>query len=1392
MKYNILRFALALALSSSTVGALVAQKGNVEVAPTGKPVGVKPAVGQPLQVEQVGTLPAASQPVKPGQPILSSQSVPTPRVAADAKPKEKSRFDGQNGLFIPEWWQDGMQVNAKGSLEKWVKAPWFKGASLDADVVNLPYYDLQVPVGKNESVAIGTVQPEGVLEVSGTMFQTSVTDARLSNERDWYPASHIVPGEILTIKGQDFQQVRIYPILVSTRGDRYRRADRISYTISKRPDAQRRGTATAGGRMGYVTESALRNGAWYKMGVTSEGIYQLDYSFFSGLGVDPSTIDPRTVKVYGNGGAALPQVAGTYPYDDIEENAILAQGESDGSFDNGDYFAFYSAGLGRWENSDTLNRYTYFPNFYTDTTFYFVTWGSGAGKRVQVAPTPGSPNHTPTYSTKFGHYEDDKFNSILSGRLWMGERFDLTTTQNFNFSLPAVVAGSNVKTTVRVGARSNNTASNFAVKEGGTTFATLGISATINEYGSTDYYGSNRTFNIPSNYLGDGQLNLELTYSKPTTSSVGFLDYIEYEYQQQLDFGNQPFFTFTATDNVGPGQVFAYQFGGASTAYQVWDVTDPLNAQAMSTTANGSTLSFAVNADSIKHMIAFNGTSFKRPVNGKSIPNQNLHGLGQTDFLIITHPAFGAEAERLAAFHRDHYQQVVHVVHVGDIYNEFSSGAQDPTAIRDFVKMFYDRGMAGANPTIKYVLIVGDGSYDYKHIQTPAGSNYVATYQSRRSQLPTGSYSSDDYYGFLDDGEGFWGEQAHNQDNEVIPLFLAEGDISFSNHGLDVAVGRLPVTSAIEAGGMVDKIIAYHDGAEGFGPWRNRVLLAADHKDIDGNTHATQADSYTTAIVANAPCANIDKIYMDNYVMENQASGDRFPDGKAALLKGLDEGSLLVNYTGHGGEVGWSNAQILDVSDINKIDNGIRCPAYITATCEFGRWDDPARKSGAEILLLRPDGGSIAMFTTVRVVFSGPNFTINSNYYDYVFDYDQLNGRWPTMGEIFERTKNVSWGGSTNNRNFSLLGDPAMQLAYPEHKAVVTSINGIAVSDTVVDTLGALNLITITGEARDVQDNLLSNYNGDLYITVFDKASKFHTRRRPFDFVWQKNRVFKGSSTVQNGLFSFQFVVPVDISYEDQLANLNGKISLYFNDLTTDGGGCNGNIFIGGTGAGTIVDDRAPELDLFLNDIKFADGGLVDENPVLLAEIFDQNGINTVGTGIGHELTGILDNDESNVYVLNDYYEASQSSYREGTIRYPFKDLSVGEHNLRVKVWDVANNSRESDINFVVAENATMALGHVLNYPNPFTTNTKFFIEHNRNGSMLNVLVKVYTVSGKLVKTLQDNIFADGNLYCDLEWDGTDDYGDLIGRGVYVYQVIVRDEGNGERVSTFEKLVLLR
>lgn len=1293
-------------------------------------------------------------------------------------------FDGTKGFFQPQY-EDGLEASLRSNMETLVKAPGFSGAALDNDIVNLPYKDIVVPIGAQERLTIEDIRLDGQVEVSTDQFRESVSESGLSIQGSWYPASNIVIGDVEKRVGNYVQHVRIYPVQVSANGDRLRKVKSVSWTLGKSIDRSAR-VSTGSGLRTYSSNSQLASGSWVKVAITGNGVYRIDQNDFPNFGIDPASVDPRTIRIHGNGGGMLPQIAGEHPYDDLVENPIWVSGQADGSFDAGDYLLFYGQGPHQWDYNDSLLMWTHSYNLYSDTTYYYLTFGGAQGMRVSDISSAQSTNYTPTYTDALSFYEKDDYNPLGSGRVWLGESFDLTTTRGYDFPLTGLRAGTDVNVTARLGGRSNVTQS-FTIRENGATVSTVNVPTTNTSiYGNYYYRTGYSTFDIPASQLADGNLNLEFTYSKPATSSIGYMDYIEVRHRRTLSASSEPGFTFYAREGVGPGQVFDYNINGAG-SYRLWDISDPVAPREINAQNNGGTMSFGVECDSIKTFYAFSDNAHRSPVSYQTIGNQNLHGLEQAEYLIISHPNFFSAANTLAAFHRSYYNRSVHVVNVYQIFEEFSCGAQDPTAIRDFIKMFYDRGQANSSTLPKYVLMMGDGSYDYKNRISTNLTNFVPTYQSRKSQRPTESYVSDDYYGFLDDGEGFWGEKAGLEGGAYDILFMGEGDDIIQTHGLDVAIGRMPVNTAAEAEGVVAKIVNYISTPNGFGPWRNRVLLVADHKDEDGQIHISQADSYTQDIQGQQPCMNIDKLYMDNYLLENTASGSRFPDGKDALIQGLNDGALLVNYTGHGGEIGWSNASILDISDINNLDNGNRLAAYITATCEFGRWDDPARKAGAEVMFLRNNGGSIAMFTTVRVVYSGQNYYLNQRFYDHVFDRDANNDPL-TMGEIFRRTKNDSWLGGINNRNFSLMGDPAMPLAFPTLSAEVTEINGMAIVDTIPDTLSALSLVTIEGEIKDQNGNFMSSYNGDLFATVYDKPNQFTTRRSPFSFFWQKNRVFNGEATVENGRFSFQFVVPIDISYDDGY----GKISFYVESTGQDGSGCRDNVYIGGSDAATIIDETPPEMEVFMNDEKFVDGGMVGPDPIMIASIYDENGLNTVGTGIGHELTAILDGDENNVIVLNDFYSALKDSYQEGRIEFPFTELADGQHNLEVKVWDVANNSATREVSFVVADNANIALGHVLNYPNPFTTNTKFYIEHNLNGRPLSVQVKIFTVAGRLVKTLDDSFFADGNIYCDLDWDGLDEYGDAIGRGAYVYQVLLKDESTGEKVSTFEKLVVLR
>jgi len=1133
----------------------------------------------------------------------------------------------------------------------------------------------------------------------------------------------------------------------------------------------------------YADNSVLAQGQWYKIGVTQDGIYRLDNTFFSNLGISPSSINPRTIRIFGNGGGMIPQANIAERLDDLQENYIHVEGENDGSFNVGDYVLFFGEGPHSWDYNAETQLFDHEYNLYSDTNFYFLNIGEENGLRITEELTPNPTPYEITQGHGFQFYELDKTNLIRSGRYWLGEKFDLITERTYSFYAPDATTnptlGSEIEVNIRVAARSDLSTS-FDIYTGNTKLGTMALaSVSVSSSQATYYSHLTQSFSFDPSLVQGDSISLRFVYDKKgSINSEAWLDWIEVDYAKDLNVRNASNYSFALKEAIGSGEVARINLTNAGSAYQIWDITNPTHVMRKPFNANGSTLTFDAPLDNYRKFMVFNG-GFKTPISAKTVFNQNLHGLPLADYLMIVYPEFMAEADRLANFHRNYYNRTVHLVTPGQIYNEFSSGRQDVSAIRDFIKMFYDRSN-GTQPG--FVLLFGDGSFDYKnHTNVPNVTNFIPTYQSRNSNTPTSTYTSDDYYAFLDDDEGFWGEGSG-----------LDGDNGVQMNLLDVSLGRLPVETLTEAQEVVDKIIQYVTDSVGLGSWRSKILLVADHKEGEGSTHVSQADSYTSLINQAEPCFNLDKIYMDNYPMVNTAAGTRFPEGRSALLAKLEEGSLIVNYTGHGGESTWSNSRILELTDIQSLQNEHRIPAVITATCEFGRFDDHDRRSGAEWMVLNPTAGAIAMFTTVRLVFSSPNKDLNENFYRYVLTYDADKQRMPTLGEVMRYTKNQTFPESSfndlNSRNFTLLGDPGLILNYPELKAEITSINGQPIVQGEVDSLNSLALVEVVGQIKDANGTPITDYNGDLSITIFDKPSKFVTNLSNFPFYWQKNRIFNGASTIENGEFRFEFVVPIDISYEEGF----GKMSFYFSDGVRDGAGCYNDLYIGGTDPNATPDDEGPTINLFINDNTWVDGGITDSNPYLYAEVYDESGINTIGSAIGHEISAILDNDASNPLILNEYYTATENSYKEGSIRYRLSDLPEGEHTLSIRVWDVANNAAEDYTSFIVTNDAILALEQIFNYPNPMTDQTNFWVSHNQTGKELEVSIEIFSNDGKKVKRLVSDFTASGNVYKELQWDGMSDAGFPIAPGIYSYRVLLTDKATSQQVMGFNKLVLIK
>ncbi len=1166
---------------------------------------------------------------------------------------------------------------------------------------------------------------------------------------------------IIYLKGKPRAVFSFSAILYNKGANRYEKVLSYQYTITPTVSAAKQAKST---NANFVANSVLASGRWYKIAVTADGIYKIDQSFLTQLGMDVGGINPNNIRIYGNGGGMLPTLNSAPRIDDLSEVAIEVSGAGDNSFDSGDFILFYGQNQVRWKYNTGDSRFVHTVNNYSDTTYYFITADLGPGKRVgnQQSEVDAVPTYTATTFNDYALHEDDKVNVIKSGSQWFGETFDIIDSYSFGFSFPNLVTGEAVKYYSVMGTNSKTVPCLFTVKNGGIPLGNTPVSvpAATGSYDEANTAVGNYTFSPSSSF--------NITITKNTAGCEGWLDYIELNAKRYLQFSGSQMI-YRNADGTGPGQVIKYQLSNANNV-RVWDVTDHQNVTNQQFSLTGGMAEYVLPADVLHEFIAFNGGSFGTPIPIGGVANQNLHANGPVDMIIVAHPNFMGQANRLADMHRNMDNLSVLVVTPQEIYNEFSSGAADILAIRGFARMFYKRATNDSEKP-KYMLLFGDGSYDNKG-NIPGNSSFVPTYQTYESTNVISSQTSDDYYGVLDDNEG---------------NFLA-------TEAVDIGLGRIPCKSVEEAKNVVDKIADYEsiDNTVSLRDWRNMVTFIAD--DQDSNTHQTQANGHAIYIDTKAKSFNLEKILLDAYVQESTAGGQRYPDAKNAINQRVNRGGLIVNYTGHGGEAGWAGEKILELGDIDSWTNRYALPAFVTATCEFSKFDDPGRTSAGELVLLRSTSGGICLFTTTRVVYSGPNDFLNGKFYQAFLSL-VLAGERPRMGDLYRATKDsMAAYNDYNSRNFTLLGDPAVRIKYPIHDVVTTLVNGqVITGPTDADTIKALQLVTVKGEIRNrITGQKITSYNGVLYPTIFDKPIVQQTLGNDPDspimsFKTQRNIIYKGKASVVNGEWTFTFPVPKDIAYQFDI----GKISYYAeNGVRDDDAHGYQLLVIGGTDTAGFCDNLGPNIRLYMNNSNFANGGITDANPILLAFLADTNGINTVGSGIGHDITAILDNNNSNPYILNDYYESDLNSYTSGSLRYAFTNLTDGAHTLRVKGWDICNNSSEATLDFVVARNADIALDHVLNYPNPFTTNTCFMFEHNRPNSVLDVQVQVFTVSGKLVKTINTTANDAGYRTSCIPWDGLDDYGDKIGRGVYIYRVKITDE-QGKKADKYEKLVIL-
>ncbi|HAV28612.1 MAG TPA: hypothetical protein DCW93_01710 [Saprospirales bacterium] len=1211
----------------------------------------------------------------------------------------------------------------------------------------LPLYSDQIKLGANYEISIQAT----ITKSSPITINTQAAKDHIQDELNVWNTVEKNRNDYFLVYG-------FIPVIRSNSG--YIKVEEVRLTIDYgAPLVEKRDGPT------FADNSILSSGAIHKVSFTESGVYKLDYNYLKDLGIDIDNINPKNLAVYTSHGKALAENIIEERFDDLIESPILIKGEEDNVFNSGDYILFYAKGDESWNTSN--NTYNHEKNIYSDINYAFIKVKESQGKRLGTSSSLSTTAYTSSIYNSLQRYEEDKVNLLAAftatqgtGQLWFGDRYNTVKEYDYTdkFDLTGYVLGEEIEIKLGFAGRNDeNTSRVFLDLDGNTLDKSL---ARINDSGSisTNRYANYALMNTTTTINNpNGKIVVRYPFQGNDVSE-GWLDYLQLIIPKTLNFSGDPIL-ISNQESVNYNNTALILTGSPD---HIWDVTS-LDDIKNAFLDNGQ---IKYNSqDKLRLFYAFNEANAMTPTKVGVVENQNLHSIDDVELIVIYHPTFENDIERYVE-HRSSFGNLnVKAININHVYNEFSGGKVDPSAIRDLAKMVYDR-----TDNFKYLLLVGDGSFDYKQL-TPdiPNHNFIPAYETKESLDPIDGFPTDDFYALLDINEG-----------------------TNLKGQLDIAVGRFPVKTAEEFTGLVDKLIHYDTHPDTQGDWKLKLGFAAD--DEDSGRHLTDTEDIANQTKLRYPDFNQQKIYFDAFLQESTPGGARFPDATKELNNAVFKGLLVLNYLGHGGPKGWAQERVLQVSDIQSWNNYDNIPLLITATCTFAGYDEPSVESAGEVSLLNERGGAIGLFSTTRAVFASDNKRLVSSVYDTMFTTQ--GGQLQTLGEILMRgkNKNVQDTQKINARKFSLLGDPSMRLSVPLLNVETSKVNGISVSEF-SDTLKALEQVTIEGIITDQNNQFVSDYNGIVYPTIFDKESTLRTLandsnsgEKSFNVI--KNILFKGAATVTNGMFSFTFVVPKDINY----AYGPGRISYYAtNPDRVDAKGSSDEFIIGGTSNNIIQDNQGPEIQIFMNDESFVYGGITNTDPVLLIKLEDENGINVAGTSIGHDLSGTLDEDNQGTFIMNDFYEATVDNFREGSARYPISGLESGRHSIAVKAWDVLNNSSEARSEFVVIKDGDNVLEHVLNYPNPFTTSTNFQFEHDLTSTELDILITIYTISGKVIKTIEATKYATGFRIDDIHWDGTDDFGSDIGKGVYLYKIKARsDEFNLLRESEFEKLVILK
>ena len=1102
----------------------------------------------------------------------------------------------------------------------------------------------------------------------------------------------------------------------------------------------------------YSGSSVLSSGTWVKIRVSESGVHRLTYEQLQQAGLRPDS-----VRIYGYGGVQLSQnfnIARTA--DDLPPVPFYMHTGADGVFGRGDYILFYAQANIGWSYNGT--RFAHTRNTYSDYGYYFLS--DNAGTQVLLedagAASIGSGTDVTSY-TALALHEEDLVNLVDpdkgedgGGREFYGEVFS-SSVPTRTFRIPfSDMTGSDVQVFVAM-ASAAQARSTFNVTLGGNT-----ISGYVNAL-SSDHYtmaiiDSIRGTLTPS--TGTSTQTVGITYRPGNSNGRGWLNYIELAAECSLNL-RQNTLIFRTTKGYKESDELTYHLKGATAATQVWDITNPTAIRRVPVSMNGTELIFSgSNADGVHEYVAVNpnGSQWLEPEIIGSVANQNLHALHSIDLVIISPAEWVDAASDLGRAHEQYDGLTWAAVTDQQVYKEFSSGTPDASAYRWLMKMLWDRG-TGARTKPQYLLLFGDGTFDNRKLLTLSGNNTLLTYQAVNSTVETQAYATDDYFGFMRNTDG----------------------MTDTSGWMEIGVGRLPVSTANQAREVTDKLIRYMRN-ESPGKWKNRLCFLAD--DGDNGLHTQTAEGGAEEVRRKNPDFIVKKIYLDAYTQEVSASGESYPVAKNRLTNMLTEGTLYMNYSGHAGNNNITNEEMLHLSDIQVMNNK-NMGFWMLATCNFAHFDG-GKTCAAREAVLNPNGGAIGVLSACRTVYANENMRINRLFCDTLFGHKDIYSYEMTVGNATRIAKNLS-GNSTNKMSYVLLGDPALRLAYPTEYHVQTTL--------LPDTIRALSIHRIEGCITDRNGDTATWFNGTVDVTVLDKLQLLTTldndekdpdKRVKLTYVDYPNTLFSGTAEVKDGKFAFRFMAPKDIRYNYG----NGRIVYYANDPDNhaEAVGHEERFIIGGSSIVTWQDTIGPDIRLYLNNSEFTDGGDTHEHPHFYAELYDENGINTVGSGIGHDLLMIVDDDPNQIQVLNDYFISSNGSYQRGIVSYRMQEQSEGSHRLTFRAWDLLNNSNTVALNFNVIKGLDPTVFSVMTYPNPIKASGVMTVEvaYDRPDELIETDIYVYNTAGQVVWTSSTKDAQS------MQWN----LGGLnTTPGIYIYRVVLSTQ-SGQHTSKTGKIIV--